>query len=160
MPMKRVAIALAIGVALILAVLVGRPTWNDADPQNAQAGNSLAPSRQESPAPAASGAPDQHPYGSPPADRVQAAAQERVRSAQPEAQAPQSYVGPDGKTHEIVYNQGLTLSDQERALLKKELLEDMRQHPFAFSKIYGMTEEDVKAVLAGTKPFPEALLYQ
>ncbi|MBW8811655.1 MAG: hypothetical protein JF591_23155, partial [Lysobacter sp.] len=75
-------------------------------------------------------------------------------------QPPRTYVGPDGKPHEIVYNQGLNLSPGAREQLKRELLAQMRKHPESVSRIYQISPADIAAVLAGTKAFPEKLLDQ
>ena len=91
---------------------------------------------------------------------AQAAWEERVRSAAPQAQPPRTFIGPDGKPQEIVYNQGLALSPGARDQLKQQLLAEMRAHPEAVSQIYGISRADIAAVLDGTKPFPESLLNQ
>ena len=48
-----------------------------------------------------------------------AAALAAEKSAAPQAQPPQTYKGPDGKQHEIVYNQGLALSPGAREELNQ-----------------------------------------
>lgn len=90
----------------------------------------------------------------------QAAVAEKTRSASPQAQPPQSYRGPDGKQHEIVYNQGLALSPGAREELKRQRLQQMREQPEAISKIYGIGRDEIAAVLAGTRPFPDRLIDQ
>lgn len=92
--------------------------------------------------------------------RAAAVAAEHTRSASTQAQPPRSYTGPDGKQHEIVYNQGLNLSPGAREQLKRELLAQMRKHPEAVSRIYRISPADIAAVVAGTKAFPEKLLDQ
>lgn len=92
--------------------------------------------------------------------RDQVVAAEKTRSALPQAQPPSTYLGPDGKQHEIAYNQGLSLSPGAREQLKRELLAQMKQHPEAVSRIYRISLDDITAVVAGTKPFPEKLLDQ
>ncbi|MBO7942822.1 hypothetical protein JTP77_043985, partial [Streptomyces sp. S9] len=61
----------------------------------------------------------------------QAVVAETVRSAAPSAQPPPSYKGPDGKQHEIVYNQGLALSPGAREELQRQRLQQMRDQPEA-----------------------------
>lgn len=92
--------------------------------------------------------------------RAAAVAAEHTRSASAQAQPPRNYIGPDGKQHEIVYNQGLNLSPGAREQLKRELLAQMRKQPEAVSRIYQISPADIAAVVAGTKAFPEKLLDQ
>jgi hypothetical protein len=150
--------ALLGGVVVALAVLAARPLWNrdaadiasDARPANPDDGIGAAPDGADRPLDTESSA----------ARRNEAITAERVRSAAPQAQPPQTYIGPDGKPHPIVYNQGLSLSPGARERLKKELLVEMRERPDAVAKIYEMSKEDIAAVVEGRKPFPEALLNQ
>ena len=113
-------------------------------------------------APRAQGA-DTAPIGLAPRSalhRQQSAIAEQVRSAAPQAQPPQSYKGPDGKQHDIVYNQGLALSASAREELKRQRLQQMREQPEAIAKIYGMGRDEIAAVLAGKRPFPDRLIDQ
>lgn len=77
-----------------------------------------------------------------------------------QAEAPQTYIGPDGKEHQIVYNQGLNLDEDEVRQLRAEVLKDMRVHPDAFVRLYGLELEDVQAIASGKREFPEELLAQ
>ncbi|MGH8081527.1 MAG: hypothetical protein ACREP7_13215 [Lysobacter sp.] len=144
-------------IAVILLALAWRP-WD----QNRQS-QSADSTHTNTQAPAAQGAADS---GINPADTLSAkpspqiAIAERMRSIAPQAQPPNTYIGPDGKPHEIVYNQGLNLSPGTREQLKRELLAQMQQHPDAVSRIYAISKGDIAAVVAGTKPFPEELLNQ
>lgn len=155
---KRLPMALLVGFVLALAVLATRPLWNQdaadtgsgARPANLDEGIGAAPAGADRPLDTETDA----------INRNEAITAERVRSAAPQAQPPQTYIGPDGKPHPIVYNQGLSLSPGARERLKKELLVEMRERPDAVAKIYEMSKEDIAAVVAGTKPFPEALLDQ
>jgi hypothetical protein len=152
--------ALLGGVVFALAVLAARPLWNkdaanrasDARPVHTDSAIGAAPSTAE--------ATQAHDAETNAIRRSEAIAAERVRSAAPQAQPPQTYIGPDGKPHPIVYNQGLSLSPGARERLKKELLVEMRERPDAVAQIYEMSKEDIAAVVAGKKPFPEALLNQ
>ncbi|ALN92432.1 hypothetical protein [Lysobacter gummosus] len=94
------------------------------------------------------------------APSAQTVAAERARNISIQAQPPSTYTGPDGKQHEIVYNQGLNLSPGTREQLKRQLLAEMQQHPDAVSRIYAISKDDIAAVVAGTKPFPDELLNQ
>ncbi|SDY80947.1 hypothetical protein SAMN04487939_106198 [Lysobacter sp. yr284] len=155
---SRLPVALLGSAVLILGVLIWKP-WS-------------APSRS---APAAAGAAGEQALGAAPqaaqpqalgeapqltGPQRQAVVAETVRSAAPQAQPPQSYKGPDGKQHEIVYNQGLALSPGAREELKRQRLQQMRDQPEAISKIYGIGRDEIAAVLAGKRPFPDRLIDQ
>ena len=161
MASTRVRVLLAVSIALAAVLFLTHPLRSPLSADKPTAG-SPSPAEPRAGTPAADGAiaPSAiEPPGSavPPA---QAALAERVRSAAPQAQPPRTYVGPDGKPREIVYNQGLVLSSGAREQLKQELLAQMRKHPDAVSQIYGVSRADIAAVLDGTKPFPESLLNQ
>lgn len=93
-------------------------------------------------------------------DPVAARAIEVRNSNATQAEAPQTYIGPDGKEHQIVYNQGLNLDKDEVRQLRAEVLKDMRAHPDAFVRLYGLELEDVQAIASGKREFPEELLAQ
>ncbi|WP_408952450.1 hypothetical protein [Lysobacter sp. Hz 25] len=157
---KRLPTALLGCAVFAIAVLAVRPLWNKNTPDTrSDAGTHRADSAIGA-APSTSGGAHSTDAETVAIRRTEAIAAERVRSAAPQAQPPQTYIGPDGKPHPIVYNQGLSLSPGARERLKKELLVEMRERPDAVAKIYEMSEEDIAAVVAGKKPFPEALLNQ
>ena len=83
---------------------------------------------------------------------------ESFTSATRQAQPPQTYVGPDGKEHAIVYNQGLNLDSQETRQLEREIIRDMRAHPEVFVGLHGLEMADVEAIVAGKKRLPRELL--
>lgn len=89
-----------------------------------------------------------------------AIAQERMVSAKAEAQAPKTYIGPDGKPQEIVYNQSfiLSLTPVEKEQYEAEMLDQLKQNPEAFAKLYNLDPKFVEEVAAGRKPFPTAVL--
>jgi hypothetical protein len=89
---------------------------------------------------------------------VQASRREAQVSNTPPAQAPQTYVGPDGKEHAIVYNQGLNLDARGVQQMKAEIITDMRAHPDTFVGLYGLERSDVDAIVAGKKDLPKEML--
>lgn len=93
-------------------------------------------------------------------DPVVAQAIEQHNSSTAQAEAPQTYIGPDGKEHQIVYNQGMNLDKQEVQQLKAEIIKDMRLHPEAFARLYGMELDEVQAIASGKREFPKELLAQ
>jgi len=156
---SRLPVALLGSAVLILAVLIWKP-WS---PPRASAPASAAGEAALGAAPAAQDADAAQIGQAPQLDaqgQQQAALAETVRSATPAAQPPQSYKGPDGKQHEIVYNQGLALSPGAREELKRQRLQQMRDQPEAISKIYGIGRDEIAAVLAGKRPFPDRLIDQ
>lgn len=74
------------------------------------------------------------------------------------AQAPQTYVGPDGKEHAIVYNQGLNLDARGVQQMKAEIIKDMRAHPDVFVGLYGLERSDVDDIVAGKKDLPKEMV--
>ncbi|BAV99836.1 hypothetical protein [Lysobacter enzymogenes] len=155
---SRLPVALLGSAVLILAVLIWKP-WSSPRPS---APADAAGDAALGAAPQAQGA-EAAQIGQAPqltAQQQQAAVAETVRSAAPAAQPPQSYKGPDGKQHEIVYNQGLALSPGAREELKRQRLQQMRDQPEAISKIYGIGRDEIAAVLAGKRPFPDRLIDQ
>lgn len=76
----------------------------------------------------------------------------------PPAQAPQTYIGPDGKEHAIVYNQGLNLDSRGVQQMKAEIIMDMRAHPEVFVGLHGLEKSDVDDILAGKKDLPKEML--
>jgi hypothetical protein len=85
---------------------------------------------------------------------------EQRGSAAPEAQPPQTYIGPDGKEHPIVYNKSLRLTDQQQAETKKIIMDDMKRHPEAFAQIYGMELEEIQLIVQGKREFPHEIMLQ
>jgi len=155
---SRLPVALLGSAVLILGVLIWKPWSAPRDPVPAAAGAASADALGAAPRSA-----QPQPLGEAPqlgGPQRQAALAETVRSAAPQAQPPQSYKGPDGKQHEIVYNQGLALSPGAREELKRQRLQQMRDQPEAISKIYGIGRDEIAAVLAGKRPFPDRLIDQ
>lgn len=150
------------GIAVILVALAWKP-WNHGANTDRDPASLATPGKPDAPIadPAASdpAALDQLADMTP-SLRNEAVAAEHTRSASAKAQPPATFTGPDGKPHDIVYNQGLILSPGARAQLKRELLAQMQQHPDAVSRIYQISKDDIAAVVAGNKPFPEKLLDQ
>jgi hypothetical protein len=147
------------GIAVILIALAWKP-WS----QNRQSEDHVLPPATASTAQDAAStgqtmASDADTIASS-APSAQTVAAERARNVSIQAQPPRAYTGPDGKQHEIVYNQGLNLSPGTREQLKKQLLAEMQQHPDAVARIYAISKDDIAAVVAGTKPFPDELLNQ
>ena len=89
---------------------------------------------------------------------AQAQRREVQVSNRPPAQAPQTYVGPDGKEHAIAYNQGLNLDSRGVQQMKAEIITDMRAHPEVFVGLYGLERSDVDAIVAGKKDLPKDML--
>lgn len=151
---SRLPVALLGSAVLILGLVVWKP-WSSPRPS------------AEAPAPAAAedaiGAAPAAAIGEAPQltpQQQQAVVAEKVRSAAPKSQAPETYTGPDGKQQQIVYNQGLALSAGAREELKKLRLQQMREQPEAISKIYGIGRDEIAAVLAGKQAFPDRLIDQ
>lgn len=152
---SRLPVALLGSAVLILGVFLWKP-WDASKPSAPRAAPAVDADLGTAPqAPAPIGeAPQLTPQ------QQQAVVAEKTRSAAPQAQPPQSYKGPDGKQHDIVYNQGLALSAGAREELKRQRLQQMRDQPEAISKIYGIGRDEIAAVLAGKQPFPDRLIDQ
>lgn len=163
---SRLPMALLASAVLILGVSIWKP-WS-ARPLPGSPHAASAPAGEDAlgaaPAQASQQASAQaQPIGQSPqlsAQQQQAVVAEKVRSAAPQAQPPQTYIGPDGKPHEIVYNQGLSLSPGAREELKRQRLQQMRQQPEAISKMYGIGMDEIAAIVAGKRPFPDRLIDQ
>jgi hypothetical protein len=71
---------------------------------------------------------------------------------------PRTFRGPDGLPKLIAYDVGVTPDSNDRELVKSAVLEDMKNHPRNIEKAYGLTMDEIKAVVEGRKPFPDLLL--
>lgn len=71
---------------------------------------------------------------------------------------PQTYRGPDGRPHLIVYNQEKPRDDRDPAQIQAAMLADMRNHPAKVAGDYGMELEQVQRIAAGKEDFPKLLL--
>lgn len=89
-----------------------------------------------------------------------ALAHEREVSARAEAQPPKTFIGPDGKPHEIVYNQSwiLSLTPTEREQYQAELMDQLKKDPEGFARLYNLNPKFVEEVAAGRKPFPTGVM--
>lgn len=94
----------------------------------------------------------------PAVDPVAAARVEAANSARPESQPTRTYRGPDGHPHRINYGTTGTIDDYDPALMREAVLADMRNHPHNIADSYGIPLADIEAIVAGTKPYPDALL--
>lgn len=152
---SRLPMALLGSAVLILGVFIWKP-WSAPRAPAPQAAPAAVADDGIGAAPAAQigEAPQLTPQ------QQQAIIAEKTRSAAPQAQPPRTFKGPDGKQHEIVYNQGLALSAGAREELKRQRLQQMREQPEAISKIYGIGRDEIAAVLAGKQPFPDRLIDQ
>lgn len=160
---RLLAISLTVAVLAAGAYFSKWPGWPGTDAQP------LPDSGQEAMAPGATGASVAGSYLPPnassakPLDPVAlraALAEERKISARPEAQPPKTYIGPDGKPHEIVYNKSwiLSLTPVEKEQYQAELMDQLKQNPQAFAKLYNLDPKFVEEVAAGRKPFPSAVM--
>ena len=71
---------------------------------------------------------------------------------------PRTFRGPDGLPVLIAYEVGVTPDSNDRELVKAAVLEDMKNHPRNIEKAYGLSMDEIKAIVEGRKPFPELLL--
>ena len=78
----------------------------------------------------------------------------RALSAQP----PQTFRGPDGFPRIIAYEVGVVPDNSNREAVKAGVLADMKNHPRNIERSYDLSTEEIAAIVAGTKPFPEILL--
>ncbi|MBT2751404.1 MULTISPECIES: hypothetical protein [unclassified Lysobacter] len=147
------------GIAVILIALAWKP-WSQNRQSEDQVPTPSASALSTDPTASDAASAGHSPNTGTTAPSAQTLAAERARNISSQAQPPRTYTGPDGKQHEIVYNQGLNLSPGTREQLKRQLLAQMQQHPDAVSRIYAISKDDIAAVVAGTKPFPDELLNQ
>jgi hypothetical protein len=74
------------------------------------------------------------------------------------AQPPQTFRGPDGLPRLIAYEVGVVPDSSNPELVKAAMLADMKNHPRNIERSYDLSAEEIAAIVAGTKPFPEILL--
>ena len=79
-------------------------------------------------------------------------------SKNPSAQPPQTFRGPDGLPRIIAYEVGIQPDNSDRNAVKAAMLADMKNHPRNIERAYDLSADEIAAILAGTKPFPEILL--
>ena len=116
--------------------------------------NASVPSGQETLAvspPPASGSTEPAPAAGEP--NITAAAP-RVGSSEPT----RTFRGPDGRPQLISYELDKPEDSTDPVAVKEGLLSDMAHHPRNITNAYGLTEAEIAAILAGTRPFPDALL--
>ena len=58
----------------------------------------------------------------------------------------------------IAYEVGVVPDNSDRKAVKAAMLADMKNHPRNIERSYGLSSEEIAAIVAGTKPFPEILL--
>jgi hypothetical protein len=95
---------------------------------------------------------------SPAVDPAAAAKTEAANSAKPESQPTRTFRGPDGRPHRINYDPAATIDDYDPALMREAVLADMRNHPQNIVDSYDIPLADIEAIVAGRKPYPDALL--
>jgi hypothetical protein len=91
-------------------------------------------------------------------DAAEAARREAAVSALPESQPVRTYRGPDGRPHLISYDPSKPVDDHDAASVRAGVLEDMRNHPRNIAENYDLPLADIESIVAGRKPYPDALL--
>lgn len=79
---------------------------------------------------------------------------ERKSSAQPSAQPPRTFLGPDGRAHLISYDSANPPDSSDPEQVREGLLQDMRNHPRNIQRSYDIPLADIQAILAGKRPVP------
>ncbi len=69
-----------------------------------------------------------------------------------------TYRGPDGRAHIIGYDDKNPPDSSDPEQVRQALLSDMKSYPTNIQNSYNQSAEDVKAMLAGTKPIPAFML--
>ena len=69
-----------------------------------------------------------------------------------------TFRGPDGRAHIISYDDKNPPDSSDPEQVRKALLSDMKWYPGNIKRNYDLSEADIKAMLAGTKPIPEFML--
>jgi hypothetical protein len=92
------------------------------------------------------------------ADPAADARREAEVSALPESQPVRTYRGPDGRPHLISYDAAKPVDDHDAASVRAAVLEDMRNHPRNIAENYDLPLADIESIVAGRKPYPDALL--
>jgi hypothetical protein len=84
---------------------------------------------------------------------------ERHRSKAAPSRPRQTYRGPDGRTQLIDYGNAAGPAEGEtRSRVRAALLDDVRHHPDAIARAYGLDVEQVRAITMGSPdPLPDAL---
>lgn len=90
----------------------------------------------------------------PATDQMPAAQAGQALSKEP----PQTYRGPDGLPHLIVYNQDKPGDNQDPVQIQAAMMADMRNHPVKIAGDYGIALEQVQRIAAGDAEFPKELL--
>lgn len=140
--MKSLALVLLVCAVAVAAFLLGQRNA----PSPAAPGQPIAAHTQAAPA------PDQ---GEPTAPAPSGAgAEARVASSEPT----RTFRGPDGRPQLISYDLDKVADSSDPAAVKAGLLSDMAHHPRNIARAYEFTEAEIAGILAGTRPFPDALL--
>lgn len=114
--------------------------------------------RQSQPVPAAAEVAAPVAAPAPAAVAAADAAAEKTNSQSLSAQPPQTFRGPDGLPRLIAYEVGVVPDSGNRELVKAAMLADMKNHPRNIERSYDLSADEIAAIVAGDKPFPEILL--